>query len=88
MKDHNGWMCIALDASTGAEIWNFATDEEVDSTPTVVDGVVYVGGTDKKLYAIDADSGDELWNYSLEISNGQISSSPALAHGLAFFGTT
>ena len=37
--------------------WKFHTGGRVISSPAVVDGVVYVGTTDGKLYAVDAVSG-------------------------------
>ncbi|MGD0977645.1 MAG: PQQ-binding-like beta-propeller repeat protein [Candidatus Bathyarchaeia archaeon] len=42
---------IALNASTGALIWNYTTADVVFSSPAVVGGVVYVGSDDGKVYA-------------------------------------
>ena len=33
----------ALDAATGAKLWSYTTGEEVESSPAVANGVVYVG---------------------------------------------
>ena len=41
----------ALDASTGAELWSYTTGSDVDSSPAVAEGVVYVGSNDHNLYA-------------------------------------
>jgi len=41
----------ALDASTGALKWNYATGKEVESSPAVSGGIVYVGSWDKNVYA-------------------------------------
>jgi outer membrane protein assembly factor BamB len=41
----------ALNASTGALLWSFATGGNVISSPAVVNGVVYVGSGDHTLYA-------------------------------------
>jgi len=35
----------------------------VDSSPAVVDGVVYFGSNDGKFYALDANTGHELWEF-------------------------
>ena len=43
----------ALNASTGAVVWSYATGGYVRSSPTVADGVVYVGSYDHNLYAFD-----------------------------------
>ena len=37
-------------------LWQFDTDGRVDSTPAVVDGVVYVGSSDGALYAVGSDN--------------------------------
>ena len=33
----------ALNAFTGAEVWNYNTDNDVASSPAVADGIVYAG---------------------------------------------
>jgi len=43
----------ALNAQTGAKLWIYATGGYVyHSSPTVVNGVVYIGSEDKNVYAI------------------------------------
>jgi glucose dehydrogenase len=37
--------------------WSYATGVEVDSLPTVANGVVYVGSADNKLHALNATTG-------------------------------
>ncbi|HEY3274520.1 MAG TPA: toll/interleukin-1 receptor domain-containing protein [Methanocella sp.] len=81
----------AIDAATGSLKWNFpvepyaGTQDQVESSPAVVDGIVYVashyGGT---LYALDADTGGEKWNYALA---GQTSSSPCVSNGTVYIGS-
>ena len=45
-------------------LWTFATGDAIWDAPTVVNGVVYVGSTDHKLYAIDAATGQEKWSFT------------------------
>jgi hypothetical protein len=45
----------AVAADTGSEEWAFETGGRVSSSPTVVDGTVFVGSGDDNLYAVDAD---------------------------------
>jgi hypothetical protein len=45
-----------LNASTGALVWSYATSGTVFSSPAVVDGVVYVGSEDGKIYAFGPSS--------------------------------
>lgn len=68
---------FALDAVTGSEIWRFQlSDYVVRSTPTVVDGTVYVGAG-FNFFAIDAGSGQERWRFPMRYA-GQ--SSPVIAN--------
>jgi outer membrane protein assembly factor BamB len=43
----------ALDAANGVEKWGALTGGRIISSPTVANGVVYVGSTDKKLHAFE-----------------------------------
>jgi outer membrane protein assembly factor BamB len=62
----------ALNASTGARLWNFATGA-VQASPAVANGVVYFGATSGSLnvqnssgsvYALNARTGAKLWSYA------------------------
>ncbi len=44
----------AIDAGTGDLRWVFPTEMPLGQSPTIYDGIAYVGGLDHKLYAIDA----------------------------------
>jgi len=72
----------ALDASNGNQVWYFGADlGGVDSSPAVVDGVVYiVAGS---LYALNASTGDELWYYAVDGGLSQ----PAVANGVVYAGS-
>src|SRR5579872_6211486 len=62
--------------------WKFATSGPVISSPTVANGMVYVGSTDHQLYALDLTTGQPKWKFQTESS---ISSSPAVAGGVVYF---
>lgn len=47
----------ALNAANGDVIWIYPTEMPLGHSPTVHNGVVYVGGFDRKIHAIDAFSG-------------------------------
>jgi outer membrane protein assembly factor BamB len=58
-----------------------------DSTPTVANGVVYVGeGNGGKVYAFDAATGEPLWN-SGTVSGGAVYAAPMVADGRLFTGS-
>src|SRR4030042_1976176 len=42
----------------------FAADAAVTSTPVVVDGKLYVGALNERLYALDAATGELQWSFS------------------------
>jgi len=46
-----GLYAISLD--TGEERWVFPTENGVQSSPALADGVLYLGGRDKNFYAVD-----------------------------------
>jgi hypothetical protein len=54
--------------------WNFTTGGAVISSPSVSDGIVYVGSQDKYLYALGAWSGNLIWKFK---TLGTIESSQA-----------
>jgi outer membrane protein assembly factor BamB len=64
--------------------WAFPTGGAVISSPTVVDGVVYVGSQDKNIYALDAETGTRIWNFT---TGFRVRSSPAVADGKVYTGT-
>lgn len=53
----------ALDAETGGTAWVYPTELPLGNSPTIYDGVAYVGGLDGHLYALDALTGKLLWAY-------------------------
>jgi outer membrane protein assembly factor BamB len=65
--------------------WTFQADFSLgNSSPAVMDGVVYIGSRNGKLYAVDAISGHQKWVYQ---TNGPITSSPAVADGIVYIGS-
>jgi outer membrane protein assembly factor BamB len=63
--------------------WKFTTNASVISSPTVADGIVYVGSQDKNIYAIGAWSGNLIWKFTTQDA---IESSPAVANGKVYTG--
>jgi outer membrane protein assembly factor BamB len=58
------------------------------SSPTVANGVVYVGSDypDNKVYALNAQTGAPLWSYAAG-GTGSLDSSPAVANGMVYVGS-
>ena len=57
----------ALNANTGAQIWQTAVGNNnsnpLNTSPAVVGGKVYVGSNDNNVYALDAATGTVIWKY-------------------------
>lgn len=64
--------------------WNFSTGDRVYSSPAVVDGIVYIGSDDNRVYALESETGMEKWNFTTE---GRVISSPAVAEGIVYVGS-
>ena len=65
--------------------WFYRTGDYITSSPTVANGIVYVGSEDHNLYALDAASGRKHWSYE---TGGNISfSSPTAVKGIVYVGS-
>lgn len=77
-----GNFVYALNATTGAYLWSYPITSYF--SPTVANGVVYVGSEDYKLYALNATTGAYLWSYT---TGSYIESSPTVANGVVYIGS-
>ena len=73
----------ALRASDGTTLWK-VPGGLFESSPAVINGVVYIGSDDKNVYAFDASSGNERWHHA---TGDFVASSPAVANGLVYVGS-
>ncbi len=64
--------------------WNYATGKPVMSSPAVVNGVVYFGSTNHRVYSVNASTGTKLWSY---LTGNHVWSSPAVVNGVVYFGS-
>src|SRR5205823_5690193 len=64
--------------------WSTSTAAYINSSPAVVDGIVYIGSNDKAMYAFDAKTGKILWAHN---ANDGVGSSPAVANGIVYVGS-
>jgi len=69
---------------SGTLKWTFTTGEPVHSSPTVVEGTVYIGSRDRKLYALDAETGELRWEFH---AGSWVESSPIVVDGVVYFGS-
>jgi serine/threonine-protein kinase len=73
-----------LNASTGTTAWTYITGNAIVATPTVVNGVVYIGSFDHNVYALNASNGSFIWSYP---TGGPVESSAAIADGVLYVGS-
>ena len=76
-------MLYAFDAATGAERWRLTTDAAADSSPAIVDGVIYFGGG-RAIYAVDAKDGSIRWRVETGL---EVLSSPGVVDGVVVVGS-
>jgi outer membrane protein assembly factor BamB len=72
-----------LDRTSGKEVWSFATDDHVESSPIVADGHVYTASLDGKLYVLTEKDGKLVQQLPL---GKAISASPAASNGWLVIG--
>lgn len=77
--------------------WRYETEDEVRSSPSVVDGTAYVGSTDGRMYAVDAVTGNLEWSFKvhgedsvdkpwLDYMERSVDSSPCVTDEAVLFG--
>lgn len=81
----------AVDAETGKLRWRFRAEQEILSSPTVSNGVLFVvsakssgPGKGSDVYALDIERGELLWRYRL---GAIVRSSPVVMNGDIYFST-
>ena len=91
---------LAINAASGRLVWKFDTGGSAWSTPAVTDKLVYIGAVGEPnsdyivrnggLFAVDRSTGRLVWRYPMPPIVGSrnygVASSPAVDHGLVFFG--
>ena len=89
VADDEGFV-YALNANAGRSadpvVWEKpVSDKRFWSTPTLSDGVLYIGGMDKRLYALDAKTGAPVWPEPFK-AGGAITSAPLALGDVVYVG--
>jgi outer membrane protein assembly factor BamB len=91
---------LAIDAANGKRLWMFDVGGSAWSTPAVSDKLVYIGAVGEPnsdyivrnggFFAVARSTGKLAWRYPMSPIAGSrnygVASSPAVGHGLVFFG--
>src|SRR5579859_105574 len=64
--------------------WVFSAGDHISSSPIVVNGVVYIGSYDKKVYAIDASTGQQKWAFT---TGGSLLQTLTVVNGIVYAGS-
>ena len=78
-------------AVPGDKIWEFDTGDDITmSSPTIVNGTVYIGSTNETLYAVNATDGSLKWKYQTSDNeypySDSVETSPTVVDGVVYFG--
>jgi serine/threonine protein kinase len=74
-------------AATGSglkPLWTFKCEDEIRGTPSIFQGILYIGSYDNNLYALSAADGKFQWKYP---TDGGVVSRPAIVDGNVVFGS-
>lgn len=87
----SGGYVYAVDGVNGQQKWKYftgidGTNYGSHSNPTVVGGILYVGGADGAISAINAISGQIKWKYKDNSFASTVSSSPSVVNGVVYSG--
>ncbi|AOX16474.1 PQQ-containing dehydrogenase 2 [Kozakia baliensis NRIC 0488] len=79
---------IAVEAASGKVKWRADTTVPGRSAPTIVDGRVFFGTIDEKLYALNAETGEQIWTYQATDADTVIfgQAAPAVVNGIVVAG--
>ncbi len=76
----------ALNADNGNVEWIYPTELPLGNSPTVVNGVVYVGGYDKKVHAISAATGQLIPSWNFILAGAGFETNPIVINNTVFTG--
>lgn len=87
---YNTGQCLNIAPNANCpSLWTWTapaqTTQPFESSPTVANGVLYIGAEDGNLYAYSAQSGTKLWSYP---TGGKIISTPIVLNGMVYVGST
>ncbi|MCC6606384.1 MAG: PQQ-like beta-propeller repeat protein [Anaerolineae bacterium] len=74
----------AIDSTTGSQKWVYPTEMPLGHSPTISNGVAYVGGLDNKIHAINATTGAGLWTFS---GGGGFETNPVVVNNILYAGS-
>lgn len=68
----------------GKEVWTFATNARVESSPAIAGGRVFIGSNDGRFYVLNLATGAKLWEFN---AGAPLSASPAIGKSRIVIGS-
>ncbi|MEW6302096.1 MAG: PQQ-binding-like beta-propeller repeat protein [Verrucomicrobiota bacterium] len=72
------------DITKTAQVWSYALEKHVLSTPAIHNGLVFIADCGRKFHCLDAKTGKALWTHDIK---GDVWASPYVADGRVYLGT-
>lgn len=72
------------DITRSGEVWSYALEKHVMSTPAVFNGLIFVADIGRRMHCVDATTGQALWTHDIK---GDAWASPYVADGKVYLGT-
>ena len=72
------------DITRTGEVWSYALEKHVMSTPAVFNGLIFIADIGRKMHCVDAATGQALWTHDIK---GDAWASPYVADGKVYLGT-
>ena len=86
---HQAWLkCIDAtrtgDITDDGEVWSYPLERHCCSTPSIYNGLVFVGDCGRRIHCVDAETGKPYWTHK---TRGEIWASTLVADGKVYVGT-
>jgi len=79
---HSGYYPSSRSPTLLKVAWRFRTGGPVVASPSIADGIAYIGSADHSMYALRVTDGSVLWKYT---TKGAVNSSAAVSRNRVFF---
>jgi outer membrane protein assembly factor BamB len=92
--DNSRYYPAKIDISHFGLLWSYDLGSNIEVTPAIAEGIVYVGNNKTNIYALNATTGSKIWNTTLVQENlgyyyyTSSCSSAAVSNGIVYVTTT